>query len=392
MLLQGQGGFRAAMLGVSLLALAAPAYADDAYVVGATAAMTGPLASTYGPSADGMRLFIDKLNASGGINGHQVKFIIRDDQSDGTKGAANIKRLLDEDNAVLLVNDSTSTTYQPTIAAVKRAQVPVLFASVCPHEVYPPAEPLMFCTNSFASHYDSTAALDFIKQSSGGGTVDLGILSQTLPIARAEGDFAEGLGKEMHMNVVEKEVLQVTTSDFTPFATKLVAAQPQWVWAWIGWELQTGSLESMRRLGWTGNYLGWSHAPAEDDMPRVADPKFYTIGTNADFLLKLPVQDEIVAAAKVAGISYPASRLTEGWIAGMAVEAALRAAAASGSVTAASVNAAMDNLKIDTKGLRGAPIEWTKANHFRTVQSYRVWRWNGTAVEAVGDWRNYDVK
>ena len=26
----------------------------------------------------------------------------------------------------------------------------------------------------------------------------------------------------------------------------------------------------------------------------------------------------------------------------------------------------MNNLKVDTKGLRGGPIEWTKDNHFRT--------------------------
>ncbi len=27
----------------------------------------------------------------------------------------------------------------------------------------------------------------------------------------------------------------------------------------------------------------------------------------------------------------------------------------------------MNDLKVDTKGLRGGPIEWTKDNHFRTT-------------------------
>ena len=34
----------------------------------------------------------------------------------------------------------------------------------------------------------------------------------------------------------------------------------------------------------------------------------------------------------------------------------------------------MANLKVDTKGLRGGPIEWTKDNHFRTRQYYRVYQ------------------
>ncbi len=33
----------------------------------------------------------------------------------------------------------------------------------------------------------------------------------------------------------------------------------------------------------------------------------------------------------------------------------------------------MASLKVDTKGLRGGPIEWTKDNHFRTRQYYRVY-------------------
>jgi branched-chain amino acid transport system substrate-binding protein len=366
--------------------------AQDAYLVGVTAAMTGPIAAGYAPIADGMRVYIDRLNAAGGINGKKVRLIIRDDQSDATKGAANVKRLIEEDNVHLLVNDSASTTYQPTMAEVRRSEMPVLFVGVCPTEVYPPAKPLMFCTNSFASRYDSRAALDFIKDSAGTADLKLGLLAQTLPLARAEIDYAEVLSKEMKMTPVDKEVIPITTSDFTPFATKVNSANPQWVWAWIAWELQTGSLQSLRRLGWSGKFVGWSHIQAEDDLPRVKDENFYTVGTNSYFFQGLPVQKEIIAAATAAGISYSPTRLTEGWIAGMAIEATLKAAGANGPVTRATIATAMETLTIDTQGLRGTPITWTKDNHFRTVQSYRAHRWNGTALEAMGDWRKYDVK
>jgi hypothetical protein len=54
----------------------------------------------------------------------------------------------------------------------------------------------------------------------------------------------------------------------------------------------------------------------------------------------------------------------------------------------------MESLKLDTKGLRGSPIEWTKDNHFRTKLDYRVYRWDSakSAIAQVQDWKSYPVK
>ena len=55
---------------------------------------------------------------------------------------------------------------------------------------------------------------------------------------------------------------------------------------------------------------------------------------------------------------------------------------------------AMNDLKVDLKGLRGGPLEWTKDNHFRTRQYYRVWRWDPASNRIVRaqDWQAIDVK
>jgi len=54
----------------------------------------------------------------------------------------------------------------------------------------------------------------------------------------------------------------------------------------------------------------------------------------------------------------------------------------------------MENVKVDTQGLRGGPIEWSKENHFRTRQYYRVYRWDPakSAVTVTKNWVAYDVK
>src|SRR5262247_3560346 len=153
---------------VAAAALAAliawPAWAEDAYVIGLTGALTGPPASTYAPAVEALRVYIERVNAAGGVNGKKVNLILQDDSAEPGKAAANAKKLIAQDNVILLMNASLSSTYAPVVAEAKRAGVPVLFASsVCPKEVYPPAEPLQFCSTAFASSYDSKATLAFVK-------------------------------------------------------------------------------------------------------------------------------------------------------------------------------------------------------------------------------------
>ena len=146
-----------------------PALAQDAYVVGITAALTGPPASTYAPAVDALRIYIDRVNAAGGINGKKVNLIIQDDSAEPSKAAANAKKLLTQDNVVLLLDASLSSTYAPVVAEAKSAGVPLVFASsVCPKDVYPPANEGQFCTTAFASTYDSRAALAFVKETAKG--------------------------------------------------------------------------------------------------------------------------------------------------------------------------------------------------------------------------------
>src|SRR3974377_1223098 len=114
-------------------ALALPAAAQDAYVVGLTGALTGPPSSTYAPAVEAMRIYIDRANAAGGVNGRKIKLAIEDDGAQPSKAAANTKKLITQDNVILMVNASLSSTYAPVIEETTRAEVPPLFArGVCP--------------------------------------------------------------------------------------------------------------------------------------------------------------------------------------------------------------------------------------------------------------------
>jgi branched-chain amino acid transport system substrate-binding protein len=54
----------------------------------------------------------------------------------------------------------------------------------------------------------------------------------------------------------------------------------------------------------------------------------------------------------------------------------------------------MDKVKVDTKGLKGTPLTWTVDNHFRTVTSYRVYKWDSQkgGIVLVKNWTPLQVK
>jgi branched-chain amino acid transport system substrate-binding protein len=383
---------RTLMAAVAVAALACPADAQDAYVVGVSGALTGPSAGTNAPPIEGLRLYVDRLNAAGGINGKKIQLVVLDDQAEPSKAAANAKRLLTQDHVSLLILSSLSSTYAPVIAETKRANVPLmLMGAVCPKEVYPPAEALLFCTTAYAGGYDSRATLAFIKETAK-GPVRIGFAAMAIPLSRGEIDYAEGEAKTMGMTPVDKEVIPPPTADYTPFATKLKDANPNWIFSWAPWVTEVKTFEALRRLGWEDDYITWAHIEAEAELTRLKDGKFYVIGANSLFQDNLSVHKQIVDEAKKASVRYPAEQLTEGWVGGLVLEAALKSAG--WPADPAKIRNAMESIKVDTQGLRGGPIGWSKDNHFRTRQYYRVYRWDPakSAVTVTKDWVAYDLK
>ena len=145
------------------LAAAGAAGAQDAYVIGVSAGMTGPAAATYAPVIEAMKAYIDHVNLKGGVNGKPVRLIIADDAAEPSRAGANAKRLIG-DKALMVVNSSLSSTFAPILAETKRANVPLYYAgAVCPKETYPPADPLQFCSTAFGATLDSQAALAFVR-------------------------------------------------------------------------------------------------------------------------------------------------------------------------------------------------------------------------------------
>jgi hypothetical protein len=138
--------------------------------------------------------------------------------------------------------------------------------------------------------------------------VRIGFAAMAIPLSRGEIDYAEEQAKSMGMTAVDKEVIPPPTADYTPFATKLKDANPNWIFSWAPWVTQVKTFEALRRLGWQGDYIAWAHIEAEGELARLKDPKFYVIGANSLFQDNLAIHKQIVEEAKKGNVRYPAEQ------------------------------------------------------------------------------------
>jgi branched-chain amino acid transport system substrate-binding protein len=94
-------------------------------VIGGVCSCTGPLGN-FPNEMDAYKAWVDTVNASGGINGHQVKFISIDDQGNPGNSEAAVKTLVQSDHAIALV-DLTNLD-EGWASYVQSANVPVIGA------------------------------------------------------------------------------------------------------------------------------------------------------------------------------------------------------------------------------------------------------------------------
>ena len=88
--------FSGALAGLLVSALLGTAQAQ--IVIGQTAGFTGAVAAGVKETTDGARLWIDTVNARGGVNGQKIQLVSLDDKFDPKNAAENARKLIEEQN------------------------------------------------------------------------------------------------------------------------------------------------------------------------------------------------------------------------------------------------------------------------------------------------------
>jgi branched-chain amino acid transport system substrate-binding protein len=87
---------------LAVLVALAPAWAPAQILIGQTAGITGIVASGVKETTEGARLWLDSVNAKGGVNGQKIELVSMDDKFDAKLAAENAKVLVEQRNVLAL--------------------------------------------------------------------------------------------------------------------------------------------------------------------------------------------------------------------------------------------------------------------------------------------------
>ena len=117
---------RLTFIATVLAASSAPLLAQEAIKIGAFLSVTGPAAFLGDPEQKTLELYVEKINASGGVLGRKLQLISYDDSGDAEKARTFAKRLIEQDKVDVIVGGSTTGATMAAVPLMEAAQMPFI--------------------------------------------------------------------------------------------------------------------------------------------------------------------------------------------------------------------------------------------------------------------------
>ncbi len=211
---------RAAALALCLLAAAA-AHAD--IVVGQTASFTGPVSASVKDLSDGAMLYLDAVNARGGVHGERIRLVQLDDRFEPTLAAANAATLIREHQPVALFLTRATPHTQAILPLLAQHRIALVAPSTGAMLFHEPVNRYVF---NVRAPYQAEAARAIVHL----GTIGLRRIA-VLHVDDAFGaDAAAGARKGFALikrQPVAIEAFDRSDPDFGPAVRKLVDTKAQ---------------------------------------------------------------------------------------------------------------------------------------------------------------------
>jgi branched-chain amino acid transport system substrate-binding protein len=129
----------------AMLALPAVAQRSEPIRIGAVLSVTGPASFLGDPEDKTLRLYVNRINQAGGVNGRQIQLIVYDDGGDANRARTFATRLVEDDNVVAMVGGTTTGTTMAMRPVFEDARIP--FISLAGGiEIIDPVSPYTFKT------------------------------------------------------------------------------------------------------------------------------------------------------------------------------------------------------------------------------------------------------
>ena len=208
---------------LTMLAWAATGLAHADILIGQTAGFSGPVASGVKETAAGAKLYIDHVNATGGVNGEQVTLVAMDDKFEPADAAANARELITKKKVLALLLTRGTPHNQAILPLLSEYGVPLVAPSTGAMVLHKPVNPWVFNVRASYQHEANRA----IRHLSLVGLGHVAIVQVndsfgTDAVKGAQEAFTQVNGAPVFIETYDRE-----KPDFTKIQAEVTAKSPQ---------------------------------------------------------------------------------------------------------------------------------------------------------------------
>lgn len=233
--------------------------------IGAVLSVTGPAAFLGDPELKTLQLYVERVNAAGGVLGRKLALVHYDDGSEAAKANSFGKRLLESDKVDLIIGGTTTGATMAMAALVEKAGVP--FISLAGGVVViEPLKKWVFKT----PHTDRMAAEKVFTDMKARGLSKVGLLSETSGFGQSGRKETLAVAGKYAIEIVADETYGPKDADMTAQLTKIRATPG--VQALFVFGLGQGPAVVTRNVAQLGLKLPHyqSHGVASDEYVKLA--------------------------------------------------------------------------------------------------------------------------
>lgn len=192
------------------------ANAAEPIKIGTFLSVTGGASFLGDPELKTMQMFIEDLNARGGVLNRQVELIHYDSKSSSEAAGTFVKRLISQDKVDIIIGGSTTGNTMAVIKQIQKAQIPFISLAGA-GVIIDPVKKWVFKT----PHTDKVAVAKIFEDMKSRGLSRIGMLSGNGGFGKSCQKNARALAAGAGIEILADETHGKGDTDMTPQITKI---------------------------------------------------------------------------------------------------------------------------------------------------------------------------
>ena len=202
-------------IGVSIL-FAASHPASAQIKIGAVLSVTGAASFLGDPEKKTLEMYVDAINAKGGVNGQKLELVIYDDGGDANNARTFATRLVEEDKIAAMVGGTSTGATLAMIPVFEEAQIPFISLAGAV-QIIEPVRKWVFKT----PHTDRMACEKIFADLKHRNLTTIAIISGTDAFGKSMRDQCVAVAPKYGITIAHEETYGPRDSDMTPQLTNI---------------------------------------------------------------------------------------------------------------------------------------------------------------------------